>query len=169
MAIVLDVFTDLEPWALNRVGLEIYRRWVEFAMGMTSLGNDNPRTLAHPTGRYASSISFHNMGPTHVAIIAEESLAIEAAILETGHGAVDLKQKLIHGRAYPMHRGYAQTMPAVFNTSLRAWRRNVWGRVRASGATGYARVGDTGWIIPAMPAYAPAHYYANLVRRYWGR
>lgn len=165
---VIDVYTDLEPWALTRVGLEIYRRWVEFAMGESSLGNDNPRRLIHPTGRYASSLTFQQMGPTQVAIMVDRTLAPEAAILETGHGVIDLKTKLVRGRAYPMHRGNAQTMRPRFDRSLRAWRANVWGQVRASGAMGFASVGDTGWIIPAMPAYAPAHYYANLVRRYWG-
>jgi hypothetical protein len=128
------VVTDLSPEAVNAIGMEIFKQWVEFASGNRVADG---KYLLHPTGRYARAIHYQREGEATVAIVADESVAPEAHVLETGHQAVDLKQKLTKGRRYPMHRG-ARTF------------------------TGYATVGSKGWVIPAMPAYAPARTFALL-------
>jgi len=152
----------------------------------------------HPTGRYAASISMRRYGSrrgsrgpgqvpirtiNHVAIIADESLAPEAAILETGHGPIDMLQHLSPGRSYPIF-GDAQTPSAVSGASFptssygRSRVRKMWAVSRqltgfrrtpsASGGRKASNTSGTGkaWTIPAMPAYHPAQILADLVREY---
>ena len=160
------VRTTLDPTTVNRIGLEIFAKWVEFARGMTTLGG---RKLVYPTGRYASSIRFEKTGEASVAIIADEEIAPEALFLETGHGPIDLKTKLQHGRAYPMHRPRGVTP----GTSLRRVgagpaKPAMWADVRSAGSSGFASIGPNSpadsWIIPPMPAYAPAAALAAMAR-----
>jgi hypothetical protein len=179
------VKTDLPPEAVNRIGLEIYKLWLDFALGRGSVGG---RRLMYPSGKYASAIQFRQEGVATVAIIADESVAPEVGILETGHGRVDLKTKLQRGRAYPMHghrisggatrragpaaparglRMYASTSAGGVVTRARAGgvQAKMWAEVRSGTASGYASIGPNSppdsWIIPPMLAYAPA---ANLAR-----
>jgi hypothetical protein len=188
------VATDQSPEYLNTVALEIFNKWVSFARGRSSLGG---RTLLHPTGRYAASISIRRYGtrhgvrssgaiPTrtisHVAIIADEKLAPEAAILETGHRPIDMLQHLSPGRSYPIHRD--SPLPGVaagaeFPTTPygRSRVRKMWTVQRELGARGFARTPGLGsprgasntsgtgraWTIPAMPSYSPAQILTDLI------
>ena len=161
------VKTDLDPAALNRIGLEIFAMWLDFAMGNKVLGG---RRLVYPTGRYAASLHFRQVGEAAVAIIADEDIAPEAAVLESGHGPVDLKTKLQQGRAYPMHR------PVGGNRVPGGLRRvgsgppglkpRMWAEIRSREASGFASIGPNSppgsWIIPAMPAYSPALVLSNM-------
>lgn len=167
--LVYDVYTDLPPDELNAVGRHVFKLWLDFALGRSELGG---RRLLHPTGRYASSIEFRQTGRSRVAIVADENVAPEAGILETGHGAVDLLQKLTPGRVYPMHRGTGGAAPVI---ATGRGARRVWAAVRAAGFSGYATVPRArragarntsgrgpAWTIPPMPAYAPARILAQL-------
>lgn len=160
------VRTNLPPEQVNRVGLEIFAKWVEFARGMTTLGG---RRLVYPTGRYASSIRFEKTGEASVAIIADEEIAPEALFLETGHGPIDLKTKLQHGRAYPMHRPLGGTPGTTLRrTGAGPAKPSMWAEVRAAGSSGFASIGPNSpadsWIIPAMAAYNPASFLASMAR-----
>ena len=162
------VRTDLPPEMLSRVGLEIFRLWMDFAMGAGSLGG---KRIVYPTGRYAAALQYRQEGASTVAIVADEKLAPEAAILETGHVAVDLKMKLMKGRAYPMHR----TQGAPASTGLRrtgstvrpGTRPQIWASARASEGNGFASIGPNSkpdsWIVPAMAAYSPAMVLSNMI------
>ena len=162
------VKTDLPPQMVTQIGLEVFARWMDFALGKESIGG---RRLIYPTGRYAASLQFKKTGEASVAIIADESVAPEAAILEQGHGPVDLKTRLAPGR-YPMHR----TPGGKPGTGLRRTgskkgpfaRASMWARVRAAEANGFASIGPNSapgsWIIPAMAPYAPAATLANMIR-----
>lgn len=172
----INVYTDLDPQALSDVGLRAFQLWVAFALGEDDIGG---KVLKHPTGRYASSISFRRYGQSHVAIISDEKLAPEGVILEKGHGAIDLKNYLRRGRAYPMHRGgagewgsagYGAPVLAATAAARRTGkRRNIWGQVRAAGFSGFASVGKTGWVIPPMPAFSPAQHLSDLIKQHYGR
>ena len=162
------VKTDLPPEAVNAIGLLVFSKWLDFALGRTVL---NGRRLVYPTGRYAASISFRQEGEATVAIIADEDAAPEAGILEQGHAPVDLKTRLRPGRAYPMHRP-SGSVPGV---SLRrigsgppGMHPSMWAEVRMREFSGFASIGENSppdsWIIPAMPAYAPALYLAASLR-----
>jgi hypothetical protein len=140
--------TDLPPEGVTQIALEIYARWVDFAMGGSAIGG---RRLISPTGRYASSIQYKQEAEHVVAIVADENIAPEAAYIEHGHGAVDLKTRLQSGKAYRMNRstGAAPSMSP-----------KMWGEMRRAGNTGFASFGPNSapdsWVIPAMQAYSPA-------------
>lgn len=152
-----QVYTNLDPQTLTLVGKEIFKKWAQFALGKTPLGG---HTLESPTGRYASAISFRQYGASHVAIIADEKKAPEAAILETGHRSVDLKQYLNQGQSYPMHRATPNFSPTLAKMSKKSTAMWAMGQ----SFTGFARVTDVGWVIPAMPAYSPAKHLVDLMR-----
>lgn len=160
--------TNLPPEAVNRIGLEIFARWLDFALGNTVL---NGRRLVHPTGRYAASIQYKQEGEATVAIIADEQSAPEATFIESGHQAVDLKTRLQHGRAYPMHRPPGANLPSGLRrtgSGPPSMKPRMWADVRSREASGYASIGPNSppgsWIIPAMPAYAPALALAAIAR-----
>lgn len=160
------VQTDLPPEMLSQVGLEIFKLWMDFATGASSLGG---KRIVYPTGRYASSIQYQEQGMATVAVVADARVAREAAILEVGHGRVDLKTKLRPGR-YPMHR----PVDTRTNAPLRrvgpggpvSTRPEMWAAARADNSSGYASIGPNSppdsWIIPPMPAYSPALVLANM-------
>lgn len=128
--------------------------WVNFALGKGSIAGKH---LIYPTGKYAASISFKKEGESTVAIVQDESIAPEGAILESGHKAVDLKQRLQWGRAYPMHRHSGAASGSR--------RTRMWAQAYGSNFSGFASIGPNSpagsWVIPPMVAYAPA---ANLAR-----
>ncbi len=166
---IWDIKTDMDPETLTLVGKAIMARWIAFAMGSAALGG---RVLMHPTGRYASSIRFMKTGEASIAIMAVVSKDNpEANILETGHAEHDLKEDFAQGTALPMFRGSGDTYwggrgyaAPILNRGPLARKNNVWAAVRQQGTTGFARVGATGWIIPAMKAYSPAGHLVELLR-----
>lgn len=154
------ILTDMAPQDINRITLEIFKRWVDFAMGNLSLGGHR---IVHPTGRYARAIQVQWEGGIAVGVIADASIAPEVAMIEHGHAAVDLKQRLTHGRAYPMHR--TGQMPRV-GGGPNGIRSRVWSQLRTRTMTGYASIGPNSppdsWIIPPMPAYSPSAVLAAM-------
>ena len=169
---IYAVRTDLDPAGVNRVGLAIYAAWVEFALGHTALAG---RKLMYPTGRYAASISFKQENESTVAIMADEGVAPEAAIIEEGHGAVDLKTKLVQGKTYLMHRKQGATKAGAAQGLKRTGggpgglSPRIWGEVRSSEANGYASIGPNSapdsWIIPPMQAYSPALVLSSMAAK----
>lgn len=151
------VKTNLPPDQLSQLAVEVFAHWVEFALGQRALGN---KRLVYPTGRYAASIEYRQEGEASIAIVAS---APEAEILEQGHGAIDLKTKLQHGRAYPMHRPVG-AVPGVRLRRIGAGppsaNPRVWAELHQKTASGFASIGPNSpadsWIIPSMPAYSPA-------------
>ena len=167
------VDTDLDPETVTAVGLEIFKAWVDFAMGKSDLGG---KRIMHPTGRYASAIQFKKTGIARVAIIVNETTAPEAGILETGHKAIDLKQiAALQGRSLPMHRGQKGSYgsagygPPALGGGKRGAK--MWAKSRAQGFTGFARVpthitaeNADSWIIPPMAAYSPSGFLVDMLR-----
>lgn len=161
------VKTDLDPTQLNRVGLHIFALWLDFALGNSVL---NGRRIVYPTGKYAASLSFRQVGESAVAVVADEDIAPEAAVLESGHGPVDLKTRLAHGRAYPMHRPVGGNQAATgvrrVGSGPPGLRPSVWAEVRGREASGFASIGPNSppdsWIIPPMTAYSPAATLARM-------
>lgn len=166
------VETDLPPWAVTRVGLEIFRMWQDFALGMRDLGSGR---IAYPTGRYASAIQYRAAGVGIVAVAADEGVAPYAAWIESGHKPFDMKTVLQQGRGYPMHRppgkGRLGTR-RIGAAGPATMRRSIWGRMRSSTFSGFASIGKNAaadsWIIPEMPAYSPALNLALAAARMAG-
>jgi hypothetical protein len=162
MPISYDVFTTLSPDELTAAAHEVLQKWIAFAMGEESLAGYR---VLNPTGRMASNIRVEDRGPNHIAVIADSP---EAEILEEGHKEIDLKQHLIGGRAYPMHRG---TGTPIYNPTMGGRAANVWAVPRAAGFNGVARIPSVitaenadSWIIPAMTAWTPAFHLSELLR-----
>jgi hypothetical protein len=163
---IYTVFTDLDPDQLTEIMFELMKKWIAFAMGEDTI---NGHRVQSPTGRYASSIRLEGRAVNEVAIVADEDIAPEAAFLEEGHGAVDLKQHLTPGRAYPMHRGAGAP---ILNSTFGGRARNVWAVPRAAGFNGFARVPSEitaenadSWIIPPMAAWSPAQHLSDLLEQ----
>ena len=160
------VKTNLSPEQLSQLAIEVFVRWVDFALGGAAIGN---KRLVYPTGRYAASIEYRQEGEATIAIVAS---APEAEILEVGHAAVDLKTKLQHGRPYRIHRPQGATP----GTSLRrvgtgpsSLQPHMWAVMHQRTASGFASIGPNSapgsWIIPAMPAYSPALILATQAQQ----
>ena len=170
---VYSVLTDLDIDTLTEVGHAIVEKWIAFAMGRTTI---HSHRVAHPTGRMASAIRMEKRGIHEISIIADEELAPEAQWLEEGHGPIDLKQ-FIAGRHIPMHRGRrghygsAGYGSPILNTTMQGRARNVWAVPRRRGFSGFATVPQEttaenadSWVIPAMTAWEPARYLADMLR-----
>lgn len=143
------IYTDAPEESINAIALEIYRQWLSFATGKTSLGEAR---LINPSGKYASSISKQKTGIRQVAIIQDLDVAPEGRWIEEGHGPIDLKQKpgFWRGRSLPMHR-------------KPGWKGSAtWVARGETGFTGFATVGETGWILPARIGLHPSRYLAEL-------
>ena len=162
MSVRIDIVaTDAIPEYLNAVSLDIFRMWREFALGQRALG----RTLMHPTGKYASSISMHRYGTrvttvregrefavrqiSHIAIIAsspDENIEKQINSIEYGHEMIDMLDYLDPNTRYPMHRS-GMTPPIVsggeqaFPRSAqgRGRVRQMWAQTRHLQSTGSAR------------------------------
>ncbi len=151
---------------VSQIAVEIFVRWVDFALGNTALGN---KRLVYPSGRYAASIQYRQEGAATIAISAT---APEADIIEYGHRAVDLKTKLTMGKTYKMHRptGYTPgTRLRRIGASPASMKPQMWAELHASEASGFARLGPNSppgsWIIPPMMAYSPAMVLAAQAQR----
>jgi hypothetical protein len=167
------VKTNLPMEAVTRIGIEIFAMWLDFATGGMAL---NGKRLIYPSGRYAASIRLEKRDENTIAIIADEDAAPEAAILETGHRSFDMKTVAsLSGRALPMHRPTG-SQEVQAQTGLRrvgggppGLRPSIWAEIRTSEGSGFASFGPNSppgsWIIPAMPAYAPAFSLAMAARR----
>lgn len=168
---IFDVLTDADPTTISEVALAIFRDWVAFALGQTSLGG---RILVHPTGRYASSISMKKFdsreGFSHVAIIADEGIAPEALFLETGHKAIDLKKLQAPGPRNLGRAGgaIARVLPTI--AQPRAFKPSLYANARVP--TGWRTLSKNSppgsWIIPPMPAYMPGRHLAEMAAKALG-
>jgi hypothetical protein len=168
------VSTDLDPEHLNVLAAELARMWTMFALGQETLGG---QTLHYPSGKYANSIEFKKTGQASVAIIADEKVAPEAKWIEEGHGAYDMKT-LFGGRHFrlPKHvLGHYGSRTLGEPVETMKGKKFMWMSATEEGdsqwltvpsAKGVAKRPELAqkWIIPALPAYAPAAYLADLAR-----
>jgi hypothetical protein len=167
---VFVIKTDLPPELVTEIGVEIFVKWMNFALGKDML---NGKRLFYPSGRYASSLSFRQVDENTVAILADESVAPEALFLEEGHRSFDMKTvAALRGRSIPIHRpvGSAQhlSMTGLKRVGGGPARPMMWAEVRAGTSSGFASIGPNSpadsWIIPSMPAYSPAGTLAAMAR-----
>jgi hypothetical protein len=155
------ILSNMVPQEINRLTLEIYAKWLDFALGHSVL---NGRRIVSPTGRYAKSLQVRYEDGIAVGVIADSSIAPEAAMIEWGHVSFDMKTRLQRGRAYPMHR---TGPPPRVGGGPNGIRSRIWSQIRARTGTGFASIGPNSspdsWIMPAMPAYSPSATLAAMV------
>jgi hypothetical protein len=192
MTIVYDVYTDLDPDQLTAVAMETYRIWLQFALGQSNLTG---KKLMNPSGRYAAALSWSRSGPNRVTILADESVAPEAAWIEAGTAGADVKQMLDRNTKYtkdghpyrviPLRPDVAAG-PLTFNfdtiagTSSGKGERmpksqsKIWAVARevVDPNSRFRTMTDNptpGWQIHPMPAYAPGLILKSMLENQYGR
>lgn len=178
------VHTDLDPEALSVLAAETYRQWLEFALGKGSIGG---KTLQHPSGAYAASISWRKTGTASIAIIADETKAPEAKWIEDGHEPYgDLKDVMLAGQPTSKDGYRYRVVPIsddaptpafdmtkiVSNASgerIPTGTARLWARAKSNVKTSNFRMmtdkpGSADWLLPDMPAYSPAYILSELIR-----
>lgn len=189
-----DIFTDLDPDQLGNVAAQTYYTWLMFAVGKTDIGG---KKLKHPSGRYASAISWRKTGRYRVSIIADEDAVPEVGIIEDGSPEVDLKEKMLaSGKAKRSKDGYLyrtlylrpdqwreapmigmdSIVSAFGGERLSSRLGKVWAQPRPfvdpksrGPFTMTNRPGGSPWRIPAMAAYAPAAILAQQLQEQYGK
>jgi hypothetical protein len=183
----LEVVTDLNPEALTEVVMETYRLWISFALGQSNIGGN---ILAHPSGKYASSISWRRTGEATIAIIADESVAPEGKWIEEGRSAFSIKDRML-ANAKRSKDGYRyRFIPFRDNPATPSFKMSniisnargerlptrsakIWAKAKTNagykgGAVMTDKPGSSPWIISAMPAYSPAKILADMLRQNYG-
>lgn len=179
-----DVYTDLDPDTLTNVAMETYRLWLQWALGEAQIGG---KVLKHPSGRYAAALSWKRIGASHIAIIADETIAPEAQWLEEGKAQTDMKAAMLgKGHTRTSASGHRYRVIPIRKTSrpprfdiasivgsnagerVPAGKAKMWARPRPhTNADHFATMSDkpgaSDWMIPAMPAYSPAALLAQLL------
>ena len=187
---VYEIFSDLDPDTLTEVAADVYRLWLEFALGQQELGG---KVLMHPSGRYAASLSWKKTGQASIALIADETIAPEAKWIEEGRTAADMKAAMLgkgrtkisaDGHMYrviPIRRdaltprfdlGDIVTSSAGERLPVRTqkmWARPRWHTNADHFATMTNEPGSSDWVVPAMAPYSPAAILASLLRQEYER
>lgn len=191
MVAPIEVHTNLNPQELTKVAIETFRQWLLFALGREAVGG---KVLEHPSGRYAASLSWRQIGAGRVAIIADENIAPEAASIETGTPGADIRAAMLVGgkigkdgkryRRIPMREDLLPPSTASFvaasvnqaarSGSVMPTNASFW--IKRKDTQGSDRVvtmtetnGANNWRVPPQPAYAPAAILAGLIRKDYGK
>jgi len=189
-----SIHTNLDPQQLTKVAVEVYKHWLEFALGRVSIGKG---VLKHPSGKYASSISWKRTGQYQVTIIADTDIAKEGEWIENGAGSFNLKDIMLAQKSKVGKDGYRYRtvmMPPDQDNDLGAGAMLSAGpvesfvtgskngqHVKKSFAKMWAKPikrtrfktmtdkpGSSPWVIPARPAYAPAKILSQLLQQEYG-
>lgn len=189
---VYDVYTNLNPMHLTELATETFIVWLKFALGAEELGG---HTLQHPTGRYASAISWRVTGAAQVSIIADESKIKEVGAIEYGRQPQDMKLHMLYGgkahiskegyyyRTLPLRPDQWRKTPILQGSMLEETGTNgrfrsdigrLWAKKRphidddSRFRTMSNKPGSARWLVPGFVAYAPGAILAELLRQEYG-
>ncbi|MDE3023132.1 MAG: hypothetical protein KGI54_15000 [Pseudomonadota bacterium] len=98
-----SIHTNLDPSQLTNVAVEIYRQWLNFAVGKGEIGG---KYLKNPSGRYANAISWKKTGEYQITIMADSSVSKEVDSIENGVPAYNLKEKMLSEKSRTSKDGY---------------------------------------------------------------
>ena len=190
---VYTVYTDLDPLQLSELAAETFMAWLKFALGQDSLDG---KKLKHPSGRYASAISWRKTGIAQVAIIADEDAIPEVGAIEYGRPEISMKDHMLHGgsakmskdghlyRVIPLRPDQWRPTPTLSPGMIvdtmtggrlrkgvgRMWAQpRPWVDKKSRFRTMTDRPGSSPWIIPEFHPYAPAKVLAELLQQEFGR
>lgn len=190
---VYDVYTDLDPLQLSELAAETFFAWLKFALGQQALEG---KRLLHPSGRYASALSWRRTGVAKVSVIADEDAIREVGAIEYGHPATSMKDKMLYGgKAHLSKEGYLyrviplrpdQWRPTptfapnmvVDNMGGGRLRRGIarmWAKPRpwidpkSRFRTMSNKPGSSPWVIPEFHPYAPGKILADILRQEFGK
>jgi hypothetical protein len=186
MPIAYNVYTNLNPEEITEIAVSVFKQWLEWSLGKGSLGG---KTIMHPSGRYAASLSWRKTGVASVAIIADESIAKEALFFETGTVAHSMRDSMLGSRmtkrgadgyryrVIPIRKdsaspGIGAALAAVVGGAKgqhmskgfkKIWAAPVPYTNPGEYVTMSDKPGSSDWMVPAMPAYSPAAILASLI------
>src|ERR1700688_4122065 len=92
---IKEVRSNIDPEFIHKGLLEVYQKWINFAMGVGKLGN---RMLKAPSGKMASAIKadFNEDGYVVGLFVDEESVGREASdIMLSGHKGFSLRDRML--------------------------------------------------------------------------
>lgn len=189
---VYDIYTNLNPQQLSELASATFKLWLQFALGKLEIGG---KKLLHPSGRYASAISWRKTGAARVSILADEDAIPEVGAIEYGHPEVDLKAKMLYGgkahvskdgflyRVIPLRPDQWRNTPNLTPSSIhdtmtgghvRPGVARMWAKPRpwVDGKSRYRTMtnkpGSAKWMIPEFHPYAPAAILAELLKQEFG-
>lgn len=194
---VYNVETDLDPQMLTEVAIETYAQWLRFALGSEELGGrtlefPSGRYAASISWRrtgVASVALVADEGKAAEALWLEEghpSTSMKDKMLAGGKVAADgSRYRVIPMRAdgdiagATMYKGRPQVDISTITQRTATGQRvsnkakAMWASPRpVSNASRFRTMtdkpGSSPWVIPEMPAYAPAHFLAELLRQQYG-
>lgn len=188
---VYDVYTNLDPQQLTEIASETFFVWMQFALGKEAL---NGHKILHPSGRYASALSWRRTGVARVSIIADEDSIPEVGAIEYGSAAADIKAAMLNGghvskegyryRVIPLRPDQWRDTPLlsasmliqrVGSGGLRSRVVKMWAKARpfvdpnSRFRTMTDRPGSSPWIVPEFHPYAPAKFLADIINEQFGR
>lgn len=185
------VMTDADPQTLTQIAVDTFKMWVAFSLGQSDLGGKT-QVLMHPSGKYASSISWKRTGESSIAIIADESIAPESDWVERGRAGFSIKAAMLgKGNTKTSKAGYRyRFIPFSANPpkpsfsvanvitnsrggrmptrAVKMWAKKAAGAGYSGGAIMSDKPGSATWIIPPMPAYSPAKILSDMIRTSYG-
>jgi hypothetical protein len=185
-----NVYTNLPPGQLQDVAAVFYFTWLAFAIGKTDIGG---KRLKHPSGRYAAALRVEKRGDNLISIIADDDAEPQVGIIEEGHPAFSLKDRMLASPKAKMSKaGYlyrvlylrpdqqgeppATMLDKVVTENDAMNIPKIWARPRPfvdpnsrGPFTMSNKPGSSPWRIPAMVAYSPAAILAAEIRRAYGK
>lgn len=190
---VYDIYTNLDPEQLTELASETFKLWLQFALGTMEIGG---KRLKHPSGRYASAISWKRTGVAKVSVLADEDAVPEVGAIEYGRPEIDLKAHMLYGgharmsqdgymyRVLPLRPSQWRDAPALKATDIletlgsgkvRKGVARMWAKPRpyvdrnSRFRTMTNRPGSSTWRVPQFHPYAPAAILAELLHEQFGR
>lgn len=187
--------TNADPAMLGIIAAEIYKQWMEFALGHEALGG---KKLVNPSGKYASAISWKRTGTYSVAITADSTISKQVDTVEEGASAFSIKDAMLSKkskvdkdgnryRVIPMPpridkdpgandilknselssfiTKFSQSGQRVRKNAARVWAKPV---KRTQFVTMTDKPGSAAWAMPERPAYAPAKILHELYSQKYG-
>src|SRR5579863_2962603 len=92
---IKEVRTNIDPEFISDNLLEVYKKWVEFAMGIGKLGG---RMLKYPSGKLAGALKAETDREGNIVALyvdAESAGSLSSDLLMSGHKGFSIKQKML--------------------------------------------------------------------------
>ena len=178
-----EVHTDLPPDQLDKLAMDTFVRWVNFALGNESLGG---KSLKPVTFSYARSIRMNQESPVGYLIESDPSIAPYAGVFDTGYDSFNIGTKMLRGKPSrvipmpnpenPISRGKKGNLSSVSrqgNTSSPQISGKGGGKLylTSSGKTNFRTITRKNiargvWQVPSMQAMRPAYELSKIASKH---
>jgi hypothetical protein len=182
MSITYEVHTDLPPEQLDKLAMDTFVRWVNFALGNESLGGKSLKPISFS---YAKSINLKRESPLGYLIESDPSIAPYAGVFDTGYDGFNIGAKMLRGkpsRVIPMpnpensvKRPHGGTISSISRQGSRSSPKisgKSGGKIYLlpSGKTNFRTITQKNiaqgvWQVPGMRAMRPAYELSKIASR----